>query len=128
MFASLKNAADRAEQVHGFTDYIRAAGCIMTTAGYGEAARRAGQMGWPKIAEVLQKAAIPGASTSANSITTLLGPFMQAVRNIGVVDRIAGSAMRLPDRFTGKVTVFSSVAASTIAEGAAKTLKISASA
>ena len=72
---------------------------------------------------MLHKATISGTTTGANSITTLLGSFMQAVRNIGAVDRIAASAMRLPDRFAGRVTVFSSVAASSVGEGAAKTIR-----
>jgi hypothetical protein len=40
-----------------------------------------------------------------------------------VVDTIAQSAMRVPDRFIGRIGVFSSVAASSINEGAAKTLR-----
>ena len=58
----------------------------------------------------------------ANSIT-LMSAFLVALRNAGVVDRVAQDAMRLPDMFTGRVGAFSSIAASTIAEGAAKKLK-----
>jgi hypothetical protein len=62
-------------------------------------------------------------TTGAQTITTLLGSFVEAVRNVGAVDRIAAAAMKLPDRFVGRVTIFSAVAASTVSEGAAKPVK-----
>src|SRR6478672_780841 len=113
------------EDVRAFTDFIRLAGAVMTSKGYGEAARRATEKGWTGVADVLQKATVAGstAGSSGMNIGTLLGSFMLAVRNIGVCDRVAANAMRIPDRLVGRVTVFTSVAASTISEGAAKTLK-----
>jgi hypothetical protein len=108
---------------HDFTDFIRLAACVMTSKGYGEAARRAEEKGWGRVADTLQKATVAGATTGASSIGTLLGSFMAAVRNIGVVDRVAAEAMRIPDRLVGRVTVFTSVAASSVSEGAAKPLK-----
>src|SRR5262249_41931368 len=97
--------------------------CIMTTKGYAEAAALAASKGWKRVAELLTKATIAGGTTSASSISTLLQSFMQALRNVGAFESVAAAAMPVPTQFVGRVTIFSSTAASSIAEGAAKTLR-----
>ena len=123
MFAAMKQTQERFEEREAYTDFIKLAGCVMTSEGLGGAARRAQEKGWTRVAQALTKATVAGTTVAATGITTLLSAFLAAVRNIGVVDTIAQSAMRVPDRFVGRIGVFSNIAASSINEGAAKTLK-----
>ena len=97
----MPDAIRAATRAYDFTDYARMAGCIMTTKGYGEAARRAEEMGWARVAETLQKATVAGLTSGATAITTLLSAFLAAVRNVGAADAIAANAMTVPDRFVG---------------------------
>ena len=125
MFASLKNAADRYEELRSFTSFVRCAAAIMATDGPMEAARRAEQKGWKAEAATIEKAAVAAMSAGAGgmNITTYLGSFLALLRNASAFDRIAANAMRLPQRFVGRVTIFANAASSAVAEGAAKTVK-----
>jgi Phage capsid family len=126
MFAAIKGAKEQADQVHGYTDFVKAAACIMTTRGAHAAAQKATALNLPtRIVEGLQKAAQPGGATSNVGISAF-GPaaaaFMATSRNLGFADEVARSSMLFPD-MVGRVMIYSQIAASTVAEGAAKPIR-----
>ena len=49
MLSMLRDAEARATQVHDFTDFVRAAGCIMCSKGLGDAAGLAEAKGWKRV-------------------------------------------------------------------------------
>ena len=100
------DAVKAATRAYDYTDFARYAACIMTTKGYGEAARRAEAMGWGRVSEVLQKATISGLTSGATGITTLVSAFLAALRNVGAADTIAQSAMKVPPHFAGRIGVY----------------------
>ena len=46
MFAAMKQTQERFEEREAYTDFIKLAGCVMTSEGLGGAARRAQEKGW----------------------------------------------------------------------------------
>jgi uncharacterized membrane protein len=115
------------DEVHGFTDFVKAAAAIMTTQGPDEAARKAQRMGLnPRIVEALTKATVAGGSVGGVGVSSF-GPaisnaFMATSRNYGFADEVAQYSMRYSDK-VGRAHVYSAFAADTISEGAAKKLK-----
>jgi hypothetical protein len=100
MFAAMKSANDRFEELKAFTSFVRCAGAIMVGGGPREAAQLLEAKGWTKEANTFRKSAV-AATTSGSSgmnITTYLGSFLALLRNASAFDRIAQSAMRLPQR------------------------------
>jgi hypothetical protein len=118
----------RHDDISAFTDAIKAAACIMTTRGVDEAARKAALLNMPeRVVEGLRKAAVAGGSTGGVGISSF-GPavanaFMQASRNVGFADEVAQFSMRFPE-MVGRVMIYSAMSiASSVGEGAAKTLR-----
>ncbi len=56
------------------------------------------------------------------SINELLRAFLDSAKNYGAFDRIASDAMRI-DLTTRRVSIFTSVSASSVAEGAGKSVR-----
>jgi hypothetical protein len=115
------------DDVHGYTDFVKAAALIMTTRNSDEAANKAQRMGLnPRIIEGLTKATVAGGSVGGVGVSSfgaaINNAFMQTSRNYGFADEIAQYSMRFSDK-VGRAHIYSSFAADTISEGAAKKLK-----
>ena len=128
MIPMLKQARANLDDISAFTDAIKVAALIMTIQGVGEAARKAEAMRMPqRVVEGFTKAAVAGGSTGGVGISSfgpsVAGAFMQASRNVGFADEVAQFSMKFPDK-SGRVMIYSAMSvASSVGEGAAKTLK-----
>jgi hypothetical protein len=73
---------------------------------------------------MLTKAATPAGSTGAIGfdLSTIVGPFMAAVAAVGVFDRVAASALRMP-LFNGRVIFGYSITGDEVGEGSGKPVK-----
>jgi hypothetical protein len=114
----------RKDEVDGFTDFVKAAACIMTTRGAFEAADKAAAFRLPeRVVQGLTKAVVPAGTTGGVGVSTF-GPaisnaFMETSRNYGFADEVARFSMQFPDK-VGRAYVYSNFAAGSVAEGKSK--------
>ena len=73
MFAAMKQTQERFEEREAYTDFIKLAGCVMTSEGLGDAARRAQEKGWTRVAQALTKATVAGTTVAATVLYSSQG-------------------------------------------------------
>ena len=125
MFAALRTAKAAADHSIAVDDLFCSQISSRFRKGKGEARQLAEQINAPRRVQEIIKASVAAGTTSGVGVTLdgpILGALLQQSRNNGAFDTIAASATRLPF-MQGRARIFTSVAASTVAEGAAKTLK-----
>ena len=124
MMPTIRDTAEKYEALSSYTDFAKAALCLMATDATGDPAQTARAAKFnAKVCDVLSKAATSAATTENSGISGVLAPLLPAlmsqVANAGVFDVVAASALRLPMHI-GKVIIASSIQSNTVAEGAAK--------
>lgn len=126
MMPMLRSAVKSYEEATAYTDFVRAAACMLAADNLAPAEKKALSFrdGGERVARVL-KAAIAGAITSGSGITFFgpeLSAFMSALRATGAADAVFAAAMKLPVR-PGRIAVFTSITAGAVTEGAAKPIR-----
>ena len=113
------------QEAENLRDLDRVLGYLGSTKSMDEAYRYAQNNRAPqRVQDALLKAAQSGA-TSDNigvSITSGFGQFFSQMRNIGVADAMAPFSVAMP-RYLGRFVLLSSIAATTVAEGAGKPVR-----
>src|SRR5262245_54806021 len=110
------------DQSVGWEDFTTLAAIVATTKSKSEALAKALEVGASRrVVDGLKatQAATTGQGVGLTNFGSLLGAFMASVRAVSAFDTIAASAMKLP-RFVGRVIVSSTVATSSVNEGAGK--------
>lgn len=113
------------DEVSAFTDFVKTAALVMTSANPREAIERAGEIGLGDRAMRVLKAAQAGGTVGNAGVVNFgaqLGALMSSLRNIGAFDTIAAAAMKLPLRL-GRVVIASGFTVSTVGEGVAKPVR-----
>ena len=121
----LRQVARSYDDATNYTVFVAAAACLMASNNSGNAVEKAAGLQDAERVQRVLKAAIAGSITS-NSGIVFFGPelsaFMSALRQVGAADAIFAAAMRLP-LHPGRVVLFSSIAAATVAEGVSKPIR-----
>jgi len=123
--APRRDVEDRREANDRHSDFIKMAWCVMVSRGVGEAAQVAKKHGLSdRVVETLERAAQSGGAISnvGPSSTELWRAFVDASKHYGAFDRILGDAFKV-SLYAQRVSIFTSVSASAVSEGAAKPLK-----
>jgi hypothetical protein len=117
-------AEQRRAELDTHTDFVKLAACIMTTDTLAEAYEKAEATRQSERVLRILKAAVSAGTVGAvgPTISQLLRAFIDASKNLGAFDRVAADAMRFGFDIR-RVSVFTSVTASSVSEGAAKPVR-----
>src|SRR5262245_35462672 len=127
MLNALRAAKTAQDHSAGWEDFTTLAAIVMSTSGKTEALAKALEVGASRRVvdglKAAQAAATTQSGTGLSNFGSLLGAFMASVRSVSAFDQIAQSAMRLP-QFNGRVVISSTVATSSVNEGAGKPIRL----
>jgi hypothetical protein len=117
-------AEARREEIDGAFDFARIARAIMATKNLHEASAFAEATNQPARVQRILKAAVSAGTVGAvgPTVTELLRSFIATSRYPGAFDRVLAGAFRVP-LTTRRVSIFTSVSASAVNEGAGKPVR-----